>query len=284
VGEFASVAESILVPALVARRERTLEQHRIAGIIASAAFRPVFQPVVDLATGTTVGFEALTRFDDGCAPDIMFAAALGCGMGIELETVTLRAALLEARQLPGAAWLSLNVSPPLLAMKGVLVPMLASRTRPIVLEVTEHEAITSYGPMREAMLRLGSETRLAVDDAGAGVANFNHLVELRPDFVKVDVSLVRGVDADPSRRAVVVGLIHFAAEAGCQVIAEGIETEAERATVAELGVTFGQGYLLARPAPAATWSVAPTMPAPLAARARAPRRGVIRLDPATFTH
>ena len=125
-----------------------------------------------------------------------------------------------------------------------------------MLEVTEHEAIEAYAPLREAMHELGPGVRLAVDDAGAGVANFSHLVELRPDFVKIDAGLVRGVDTDPSRRAVVVGLVHFAAEAGCEVIAEGIETEAERATVAELGVTLGQGYLLARPARAGAWTVA----------------------------
>ena len=134
--------------------------------------------------------------------------------------------------------------------------MLADRSGPVVLEVTEHEAIAAYAPLREAMLRLGPGVRLAVDDAGAGIANFNHLVELRPSFVKIDAGLVHGLDADASRRAVVVGLIHFAAEAGCEVIAEGIETEAERATVAQLGVTLGQGYLLGRPAPAEAWSVA----------------------------
>jgi EAL domain-containing protein (putative c-di-GMP-specific phosphodiesterase class I) len=86
------------------------------------------------------------------------------------------------------------------------------------------------------------------------VANFNHLVGLRPDYVKIDAGLVRGVNGDPSRQAVVVGLIHFAMKAGCEVIAEGIETEAERQTVAELGVTLGQGYLLAKPARAEKWS------------------------------
>jgi EAL domain-containing protein (putative c-di-GMP-specific phosphodiesterase class I) len=254
VGEFASVAETVLAPALVARRQRAAKRLRIGATIASEAFRAVFQPVVDLATGNTVGFEALTRFDDGCPPDRTFAAAVECGMGIELETVTLGAALREARLLPPRAWLSLNVSPTLLAQGDTLVGLLAGRPGPVVLEVTEHEAIDTYAPLRAAMLRLGPGVRLAVDDAGAGVANFNHLVGLRPDFVKIDAGLVRGVDADPSRRAVVVGLIHFAAEAGCQVIAEGIETAAERATVAELGVTLGQGYLLARPAPAGTWS------------------------------
>jgi EAL domain-containing protein (putative c-di-GMP-specific phosphodiesterase class I) len=254
IGEFASVAESILAPALMARRGRLGERRRIAATIESAAFRPVFQPVIDLATGAIVGFEALTRFDDGCRPDVTFAAALACGMGFELETVTLEAALREARALAPATWLSLNVSPPLLAQTESVARLLAGTTRAIVLEVTEHVVIDDYAPLREAMRQLGPGVRLAVDDAGAGAANFTHLVELRPQFVKIDAGLVRGLDGDPSRRAVVVGLVHFAAESGCQVIAEGIETEAERATLTELGVTLGQGYLLARPAPAATWT------------------------------
>lgn len=251
VGEFASVAEAILAPALVARQDRTRERRRIAATIASAAFRSVFQPIVDLATGTTVGFEALTRFDDGSRPDRMFAAARECGLGTELEKVTLEAAVRASRHLPPEAWLSLNVSPALLAQEGTLARLLADGSRPVVLEITEHEAIEAYAPLREAVLGLGPGFRLAVDDVGAGVANFNHLAELRPSFIKIDVGLVRGVDADPGRRAVVLGLIHFAAAAGCEVIAEGIEAEAERATVAELGVRLGQGYLFARPAPVA---------------------------------
>ena len=262
IGEFASVAETILAPALVARRDRAEKRRRIAATIASAAFRPVFQAIVDLATGTTVGFEALTRFDDGYPPDVTFAAALECGMGIELETATLEGVLGAAGRLaPGTL-----AQPQRLASAprpgGTAARLLADGSRPIVLEVTEHEAIEAYAPLREAMLRLGPGVRLAVDDAGAGVANFNHLVELRPNFVKIDAGLVHGVDADPSRRAVVVGLIHFAAEAGCQVIAEGIETQAERATVTELGVTLGQGYLLAIPAPAEAWTVAPRRATP----------------------
>jgi EAL domain-containing protein (putative c-di-GMP-specific phosphodiesterase class I)/CHASE3 domain sensor protein len=246
VGEFASLAETILGPALLARQHRATERRRFAGIIASTAFRPVFQPVVELATGTTVGFEALTRFEDGSRPDTTFAAAIACGMGIELEMVALAFALRAARQLPQGAWLSLNVSPALLAREGVTLGAMVADRGPVVLEVTEHAVIDAYAPLREAMLRLGPEVRLAVDDAGAGVANFNHLVELRPTFVKIDASLVRGVDTDLSRQAVVVGLIHFAARTGAEVIAEGIETAAERATVIELGVKLGQGYLMAR--------------------------------------
>ena len=247
---------AVMAPAREAGQRRVAAHRRIKAAIAQRAFRPVFQPIIELSTRRTVGFEALTRFDDGSRPDETFAAALDCGLGIELETVTLEAALEGARLLPAGAWLSLNVSPPLAADAAMLARALASRTRPVVLEITENEAIADYAPLREAVLRLGPDVRLAVDDAGAGVANFNHLAELRPDFLKIDQGLVRGVDGDVGRQAVVAGLVHFAASAGCQVIAEGIETDAELATVRSLGVTLGQGYLLARPSWAETWSVA----------------------------
>ena len=179
--------------------------------------------------------------------------------------------------LPAGAWLSLNVSPALIALGGVLGMALAPRRRSIVLEITEHEAVAEYGPLRDAVRDLGADIRLAVDDAGAGVANFNHLVELRPEFLKIDAGLVRGVNDDVGRQAVVAGLVHFAASAGCQVIAEGIETDAELATVTNLGVSLGQGYLLARPASAESWHGTPdgiASPVPLQAGRR--RRSVLR--------
>jgi EAL domain-containing protein (putative c-di-GMP-specific phosphodiesterase class I) len=159
--------------------------------------------------------------------------------------------------------------------------VLASRSRAVVLEITEHDAIPAYGPLREAVLRLGPDIRLAVDDAGAGVANFNHLAELRPDFLKIDIGLVRGVHADVGRQAVVAGLVHFAASAGCQVIAEGIETDAELASVSGLGVTLGQGYLLARPAAAETWTVAEPPKRRTAASSGRPHRRNEELAPNT---
>ena len=245
--------ERRLAPILADREQRAEARRRIEATIEGRTFRSVFQPIADLSSGEVVGFEALTRFSDGSPPDAIFATALECGLGIELEAVTLGAALSEARRLPPNAWLSLNISPTLLCDLETLPPLLGQPSRPIVLEITEHEAIGTYEPLRRALTRLGPGVRLAVDDAGAGIANFSHLVELRPDFVKIDASLVRGVDTDVSRAAIVVGFVHFAAAAGCQVIAEGIETEAERATVAGLGVRLGQGYLLGRPAAAETW-------------------------------
>ncbi len=245
--------ERLRAPAMALAHRLAAARDRIETLIGERAFGPIFQPVVDLSTGATVGYEALTRFADGARPDEVFAAALECGLGIELETATLAAAIEGARRLPRRTWLSLNVSPSLLADVETLDAVLGLRARPIVLEITEHEPIDAYGPLRDAVLRLGPGIRVAVDDAGAGVANFHHLVELRPDFVKIDSDLVRGVEADVGRQAVVAGILHFAAAAGCQVIAEGIETDAELATVTELGVTLGQGYLLGRPAPVEAW-------------------------------
>lgn len=246
--------EEALAPLVAAREQRADAQRKLQETIRTRAFRPVFQPVYDLGSEEIVGFEALTRFDDGCRPDLVFAAALDCGLAIELEAVTLEAAIRASHELPARVWLSLNVSPSMLCDVQRLKPLVHGAGRPIVLEITEHEAIGAYEPLHAALVQLGPGIRLAVDDVGAGVANFNHLVELRADLIKIDAGLVRGVDHDLSRAALVVGLVHFAAAAGCKVIAEGVETAAERATVASLGVTLAQGYLLGRPAPVDTWS------------------------------
>jgi len=266
VNEAAAVADTILAPALMTRRLTEASRVRIAEIIATRAFRPVFQPIVDLQTGMTVGFEALTRFSSGDFPDRVFSEAAKAGIGSQLEVATLTAAVRDAASLPPLAWLSLNVSPSLLGDYAELARVLAGRTRPIILEVTEHERIDDYPRLHAAMRAFGPDVRLAVDDAGAGIANFQHLVDLRPDLVKIDAGMIRGVETDPSRQALIVGLVHFAEASGAQVLAEGIETQPEQDMVRRLGVTLGQGFLMARPAPVGQW-----IEAPLPMRAK-PRR------------
>lgn len=95
--------------------------------------------------------------------------------------------------------------------------------------------------------------RLAIDDAGAGYASLRHVVSLTPDFVKLDLSLVRDIDTDVARQAMAIALVSFAAKSATTVVAEGIETQAELTTLISLGVTTRQGYFLGRPAAAATW-------------------------------
>ena len=253
--EFASLAGALLAPSVAITSGTAAMRARIQSLIDVQAFHPVFQPIVDLATGEPIGYEALTRFGDGIPPDRVFAEARRCGLEQDLESVTLRAALVASEALPAERFLSLNVSPTLILAGVELRAILADRTRPIVLEVTEHDTIDDYGALRSAFVALGAGLRLAVDDAGAGVANFNHLVELRPQFVKVDIGLVRGVNAALTRQALIVALLHFATATDCRLIAEGIETEAERAVLEKLEVPFGQGYLFGRPAASTTWTV-----------------------------
>jgi EAL domain-containing protein (putative c-di-GMP-specific phosphodiesterase class I) len=254
VSEAGAVAGAVLAPMIVARKELRTVSVRIAETIAAGAFRMVFQPIIDLDTGLTVGFEALTRFDSGDAPDGVFADAVTAGLGGELEAATMSAAIRDAARLPTRAWLALNVSPRFLGESERMVAILAQRARPITLEITEHEVINDYGPIHATMAALGPDVRLAVDDAGAGVANFRHLAELRPALVKIDAGLIRAVNADVARQAVVVGLVHYAEVSGALVLAEGIETAPELEVVKRLGVTLGQGYLLGRPAPVGQWA------------------------------
>jgi PAS domain S-box-containing protein len=245
-----ALASGLLGPGLAAHQRDADLRAEIERIIAERAFTPVFQPIVRLAAGEPIGYEALTRFADGSPPEGRFADADTIGLGIELETAALGAALDAARALPEGAILSLNVSPSFVLKNGTLTELLGRTTRPLVLELTEREAIDDYAAFREAIARLDVAVDWAVDDAGAGYASLRHIIELRPRYVKLDRGLVTGINADPIRQALVAGMLHFATSIGLEIIAEGVETEAERLTLQELGVALGQGFLFARPGPA----------------------------------
>ena len=270
--EFASISSAVLGPVIASRATRSRFRRRIADLLAARAFHPLFQPIVDLESREVVGYEALTRFDSGQQPDLCFADAWSAGLGPELALATLGAAVAAATELPPATWLNLNVAPRELASPERLRAILWSADRPLVLELTEHEVIEDYDAVRDAIKALGLDLRVAVDDAGAGVANFGHIIDIRPDFVKLDISLVRHVNANLGRQAMVVGMRHFARTAGCRLIAEGIETDQEAATLFGLGVEFGQGYLFGRPEPAAAWAGSnghrPRTDVPVSQRAR----------------
>ena len=256
--EFATVAGALVGPAVVDQTEVGRVRHRILKTIGEGLFNPVFQPIVDLESRAVVGYEALTRFDSGQRPDFCVADAWAVELGPALELATLGAAVAAARLLPARLWLSLNVSPRLLVDPERLKAVLWPSERPIILEMTEHEIIKDYEAVRSAIRALGYDVRLAVDDAGAGIANFAHIVELRPNIVKLDMGLVRGVNADLGRQALVVGMDHFALKAGCELLAEGVETQAEADTLLALGVELGQGYLFGHPEPVEAWLTAET--------------------------
>jgi PAS domain S-box-containing protein len=254
--EFADLAGALIGGAVAERTEVGRGRDYISGIIAHQAFRPVFQPIVELGRHRIVGYEALTRFTDGADPEIVFTQAAAVGLGAELETATLRAALAAAKTLPESAWLNLNASPELILAREPLGTLLRDSRRRLVLEVTEHTAIADYPAFRTAMAALGPGVELAVDDAGVGFASLRHILELHPAFVKLDRSLVTGLESDEARQAMIVGLCHFALATRCRLIAEGIETENELTALKLFKVELGQGYLLGRPLPVGDASVA----------------------------
>ncbi len=117
-----------------------------------------------------------------------------------------------------------------------------------MLELTEHDPVDDYALLRTALEGLGEGTRLSVDDAGSGYASLQHILALRPAYVKLNIAFVSGLHDDPARQAMVAGLRHFATQTGSELIAEGVETADERLALDQLAVRLGQGYLLGRPA------------------------------------
>jgi EAL domain-containing protein (putative c-di-GMP-specific phosphodiesterase class I) len=218
-------------------------------VIRERAFHSVFQPIVALDGGAVLGFEALTRFSDDSPPEVRFVEAAAIGLGPELELATLRAAVEAARLLPAGGFLSLNVSPALVLEGLRFHEVLATADRPLVLEITEHEPIADYAALRAAFARIPVPVEWSIDDAGGGYASLRHILELRPQYVKLDRSLIIDIVVDPARQALVAGMLHFAQALGATLIAEGIESEAERLALQGLGVPAGQGYLLGRPEP-----------------------------------
>jgi PAS domain S-box-containing protein len=225
-------------------------RRNVQSILDTAAYHPVFQPIVDLATGETVGYEALTRFDDGTRPDLLFLEAASVGLQSPLEIACAAAAVRAADSLSPNVWLSLNLSPKT-ATDGGVAHLAAISSRPLAIEVTEHVHIDDYESLRRAIREVRG-TKLFVDDAGAGYAGLAHILELDPDVVKLDISLVRSIDRDPARQALVSGMKYFAVHTGVTLLAEGVESHAEAATLRELGVELGQGYLFGEPASVAS--------------------------------
>lgn len=237
--------------------ERNAEEHRRTVKAALERGEPamVFQPIVEIESRRPVGFEALARFsgEPYRTPDVWIADATAAGLGIEVELRAIEHALAASSALPAGLYLSVNASARVV-MTGRLPDLLSVAQRPMVVEVTEHER--AEGPvLRAALAQLRSAGhRIALDDAGAGYAGLSQVLELKPEVMKIDRNLVTGIDSDPVRQAMAGAGTMFAAALAGALVAEGVETEEEAAELRRLGVTFGQGYLFGRPAPADTWS------------------------------
>ncbi|MEI8238222.1 MAG: EAL domain-containing protein [Actinomycetota bacterium] len=244
-GELASFAGVMVGSKVEADRSRDEIRSEIRDIIEQRRFRPAFQPYVDLQTGEVRGYEALTRFTDGTAPDRKIREAWLVGMGPSLEAAVARFALEVADQRLPEVQISLNFSPDTI-LTGLAAAVVRNVARPVVIEVTEHTAVEDYPALRRALAACG-DVKVSIDDAGAGFAGLRHILELKPDVVKLDIGLIHGIDTDLARQALAAGLSHYAATAGTLLIAEGIETAAEAAAVRRLGIHYAQGYYFGRP-------------------------------------
>jgi EAL domain-containing protein (putative c-di-GMP-specific phosphodiesterase class I) len=211
----------------------------------------VFQPIVDLAAATIAGYEALARFPGSAGPDVWFAAAAEAGVAAELEALAVHKALATVDALPSDTFLTVNVSPHLLGSAPVQD---ALATRPylhrVVVELTEHTPVHDLAALRRQTEELRARGALiALDDAGSGYSGLQQLAVLRPQVVKLDRALVSDADTDPVRVALAEMLGEFAGRIDAWLLAEGIETAAELAAFAQLGVPLAQGWLLSRPSP-----------------------------------
>lgn len=242
----ATVAAVLLGRSVVTGDDRDALEH-LNQLIATRAFRTAFQPVVSLATGEVVGYEALTRFDDGHPPDVRFATAKRLGVAFGLERATMATAVTTSVHLPPGPWLALNCSAAFVAASEGLAAIIASTEREVVLEITESDPIEDYEYFQARFDRLGPGVKLAVDDAGAGHASLRHVASLDPPIVKLDRSLVHRLHENPTRLALLAGMVHFARSTDRILIAEGVEQEEEAEALRSLGVGLGQGYLFGRP-------------------------------------
>ena len=231
------------------RRQR--DRHgRVRRILDGNRLSMVFQPIVDLKDGTLAGVEALARIASRPArpPDEWFAEADAVGLLREMELAAVRLALAELERLPITCYLSLNISPETAASPELAEVLGSAPLERLMLEVTEHAPVDDYTALTEALAPLREQgRRVAVDDAGAGFASLRHIVRLCPDLVKLDITLIRNIDGDEVRRAVVSALAAFASQIGARLVAEGVETAEELAALKAIGVRFAQGFYLGLP-------------------------------------
>jgi EAL domain-containing protein (putative c-di-GMP-specific phosphodiesterase class I) len=210
------------------------------------------QPIVDLRRDEAAGYEALARFWDGTPPDEVFAQARAAGSAAALEAAAVRSALGRRDDLPDGTFLSINLSPDLLDHPAVR-SALQEYDGPngldgVVLELTEQVPIGDLTGLESSLEELRDRGALiAVDDVGAGYAGLQHLVRLRPELIKLDRDLIRGVDVDTTRLALVEALTAFAARIGSRLVAEGVETTAQLDVLRMVGVPYAQGFLWGRP-------------------------------------
>jgi EAL domain-containing protein (putative c-di-GMP-specific phosphodiesterase class I) len=231
------------------RRHPAPRDDELDRVLDLRRLRIVFQPIIDLTTQRVVGVEALARIPRSSrrSPIPWFERARGAGRVAELDLLAIETALAARDVLPDDVYLAVNLSPTGLLDERIQ-RLLAVAEGSIVVEITEHEAVEDYPALLECVDALRSRgIRIAIDDAGAGWSTFRHVLELRPEIVKLDQAVITRVDTDPAAKALISALAGFTRDVGATMIAEGVETGAQLEALVDVGVDHVQGFGLGRP-------------------------------------
>jgi diguanylate cyclase (GGDEF)-like protein len=244
----------------VAHDPHELEIVQLHEIIQQRKLTALFQPLLDLSSGEFIGYEGLIRgpADNPLhSPANLFSAAQRQGSSLELEMLC-RQIVLESfarLNLPGS--LFLNISPETLTHPSFkngqtleFMAQLGISPERVIIEITENQPTYDFVAMRSALLHYRSMGfKIAIDDLGEGFSSLRLWSELRPEFIKIDMHFVQGVDTNPIKQQFLRSIQQIALSCGTHVIAEGVETEAELKVVKDIGIAIGQGYFISRPSP-----------------------------------
>lgn len=244
-----------------AERRETRYYHsmreRLLRTVNERLITTLFQPVVNLESRQIIGYEALSRGPAGTElenPEVLFELARDFDLVWDLEALCIENVVPWLTEVCSRGFLFFNLESHFIQQlqhrgTDVFEPFF-SCNRQVVIEVTERSAIRDYRTFRRTLHELKQMGfKIAIDDCGSGYATLEAVAELQPDYLKVGHSLFHGVEKDPIRRRLVELVARCADTIGARTIAEAIETEEQLRVCRELGITEGQGYLLARPAP-----------------------------------
>ncbi|MDH3519034.1 MAG: EAL domain-containing protein [Myxococcales bacterium] len=246
--------------ALESRLESRQRRKRLFELVIDGHVRSVYEPIVEVATRTVFGYEALARGPEGTelhTPYKLFAMATEQDLLFQLDCLCRRSAIDGARDYPRGAKLFLNVRPttihdPSFQADALEQTLERCQLRPndVVFEISEQESIENFAIFREVRDYYGKlGFQIALDDTGAGYASLEAVMELAPDFVKVDRAFVAGINEDLARQEVLRALKSVAQQIGAQIIGEGLDTLEELETLQRLGIPYGQGWLFGKPHP-----------------------------------
>jgi EAL domain-containing protein (putative c-di-GMP-specific phosphodiesterase class I) len=236
------------------------ESKELERILKKNLITPVFQPIVNLQSGEIFAYEALSRGpQDSCLfrPDKLFTLAEKQNCLWRLDYLCRTQALLQAKNTLGDRKLFVNVDARVLYDKkfhqgstAKLLKQCNLHSGSIVFEISEKSAITDYDSFRSVLENYQCQDyKIAIDDVGSGYSGLNLLAQVSPEFIKIDIGLIKNIDTDPIKKAIVKALADFSHTANIKTIAEGIERSEELKLLIELGINYGQGFYLGKPMP-----------------------------------